>query len=110
MSKLFESNRQIFTFPTTNPGAKMICQASPIIQYEQIRLNDLQKQYLEIALAFKKVFRTRLQTPLLKISYKLVIGVQPYTISFGVANKKIDWLEISLVYDKSDQNNSICDN
>ena len=31
MSKLFESNRQIFTFPTTNPGAKMICQASPII-------------------------------------------------------------------------------
>ena len=31
MSKLFESDRQIFTFPTTNPGAKMICHASAII-------------------------------------------------------------------------------
>ena len=42
------------------------------------------------------------ETPVQK-SYKLAVGAQSYTVEFTAANKQFDWLEISLVYVKSDQ-------
>ena len=65
MSKLFESNRQLMTFPTTPLDTKIIYYAASYIQLERISLN-LYRQYLETVLLLKKVFRMDLQKSLLK--------------------------------------------
>ena len=36
-------------------------------------------------------------------------GIQSITIDFKGLNRQIEWLEISLVYDKSNQHLTICD-
>lgn len=60
---------------------------SPYIQFEQFRLNDLSKQYLE--------------TAFLQKLYRIQYGVQSYTVDFAAANLKSVWLEISSANDKS---------
>ena len=86
-----------------NPNAKTIWHDAPLTEYEQIRLNENFMQYLETSLKSKKVFRMGIQkTPLEKL-YKLVIGAQFYTVEFTAANRQVDWLKVSLVYDKSNQ-------
>ena len=42
--------------------------------------------------------------------YELAVGTQSYTIEFTARNRQLDWLEISLVYDKSNQHKMVCDN
>ena len=36
-------------------------------------------------------------------TYELQTGVQDFTVDFQGANRQFDWIEISLVYDKSDK-------
>ena len=97
MSRRFESNKNVCALPCTEPDAQIIYHATHYILYQQIRLNDLYKQYLETALLSKKVFRTGLQKSLLKKSYELASGLQFYARIFEAAQRQFDWLEISLV-------------
>ena len=46
---------------------------------------------------------------LLQNSYELVIGVQSFTVDLAVAKRRFDWLEISLVYNKSEKRTTIYD-
>ena len=64
---------------------------------------------METALNTKNISRTGLQKLLLKKSFELTSGVRFYTINFDPANRLLDWLEISLVFDKSDQHTRIFD-
>ena len=96
MSRRFESNKNVCALPCTEPDAQIIYHATHYILYQQIRLNDLYKQYLETALLSKKVFRTGLQKSLLKKSYELASGLQFYARIFEAAHRQFDWLEISL--------------
>ena len=41
--------------------------------------------------------------------YELGVWVQSYTVNFAEGNRQLDWLEISLVYDKSEKLAKICD-
>ena len=66
MSRLFESNKHVSALLTTELNAQFIYHAASYIQHNQITLNDLYKQYLEIDLLSKKVFKTGLQKLLLK--------------------------------------------
>lgn len=45
MNKLFETNTKLATI--TNPDTVIIWREAPYIEYEQIRLDDNLKQYLE---------------------------------------------------------------
>lgn len=45
-------------------------------------------------------------SPYLKC-YEINTGIQSYKVEFKGANKKFSFLEISLVYDKSDQHNNL---
>ena len=53
MNKLFESNKQLNTI--ADPNAKITFRDAPSIQYEQIRLNDYLRQYLETIMASEKL-------------------------------------------------------
>ena len=110
ISKLFESNKQFSALPTTESDVQIKYHAVPFIQYEQIRLNTLYKQYLQTNLLSKSVFRTGLQKLLLKKSYELASSSHFYRKCFDDANKQYDWLDTSLVFHKNDQNTTIFEN
>ena len=46
---------------------------------------------------------------LLQKFYELAVGAQSYTIDSVVTNRQFDWLEISLVYDKSNKHGTMYD-
>ena len=77
---------------------------APFIQYEQIRLNDM---YLKTILISKKVFEMGIQKTLYQKLFELAVGVQNYTVNFVAATRQFDWLEISIVSDKSGKHNTI---
>ena len=54
--------------------------------------------------------RTGLQKSFLKKSYEVAVGTQSYKYSLEAINRQFKWLEISLVYDKSNQQNLLYDN
>ena len=70
---------------------KIIYTASTYIHYQKLKLNDLYKHYLEMALVFfqKKKFRTGLQKLVLQKVYKIKTGVQPCTVNFTAANRSL---------------------
>ena len=43
------------------------------------------------------------QKPPYQKTYELQTGSQDFTVDFQGANRKFDWIGISLVYDKSDK-------
>ena len=51
----------------------------------------------------KKILRMGIQKTLIQKTYEISIGTDSLTIEFYGANRQFDWLEISLVYDKSDK-------
>ena len=57
----------------------------------------------------KKILRMGMQkTPIQKL-YEILIGSDSISIDFLAPNRQFDWLEISLVYDKSDKHTTIYD-
>ena len=85
LAKLFESNVSVAA-----PDAKIRQHDAPFIQFEQIRLLDNLRQYLETSLHSKKVCRMGVKKTLLQKSYELPVGVQSYTIDFVAANRQYD--------------------
>ena len=57
----------------------------------------------------KTTFRTGLQPSVYENTYELHFYMQSYIIDFIAANRQFDWLEISLMYDTSDQYTMIYD-
>ena len=70
------------------------------IHFEQSRLNNNFRQFLETYLLAKKVFWMNVNKMPLQNSSELVVGIKTFTVDFIVAYRQFDWLEISLVYNK----------
>ena len=120
MKKLFESDRNLMGNPksgktadSTNPNdyetdatpqipyVQIVLLKAPMIQYEQLMLDTNFRQYLETILFSAKVLRMGVQTTPYQKTYELQAGSQDFTVDFQGANRQFDWIEISLVYDKS---------
>ena len=56
-----------------------------------------------------KVLRIGIQKTPYQKTYELQAGSQEFTVDFKGWDRPFDWLEISLVYDKSDKHLTICD-
>ena len=79
------------------------------IHFEQSRLNNNFRQFLETYLLAKKVFWMNVNKMPLQNSSELVVGIKSFTVDFIVAYIQFDWLEISLVYNKSEKHTTIYD-
>ena len=80
------------------------------ILYYQFDLDDNFRTYLEGAMISENSMRTGLQKPPLQKSYEMMmIGGQSRTVTFNNAFKQFSFIEISLVFDRSDQHLSIYD-
>ena len=82
---------------------QIILLKAPMIQYKQLTLDTNFRQYLETILFSAKVLRMGVQKTPYQKTCELQAGSQDFTVDFQGANRKFDWIEISLVYDKSDK-------
>ena len=111
MSRLFETKGQVATRTTAipQPDAKIILTAAPYLLYHQFSLEDTYRTYLEGALVSSRKLRGGLKLFPYQKSFELVAGGQSKTFNFTNAFKQFEFLEISLVWDKSDQHTTIYD-
>ena len=110
MKTLFES-RKVYASGSAlpNPDGKIIFTKAPIVQYEQILLNKNFRQYLETIIVSKKLLRMGTQKTPMQKTYEINVDQDTPDIDFSGANRQFDWLELSLVYDKSDKYNTVYD-
>ena len=110
MKKLFDSGKVYpsgSAFPT--PDVKIIFTKAPFVQYEQILLDKNFRQYLETIMFPKKNLRMGAQKIPMQKTYDINVGQDALDIDFLGTNRQFDWLELSLVYDKSNKHNTIYD-
>ena len=115
LSRLFESKAKTANLtteaaaplPTTDPHANVYWNSIPYVQYELVKLNANFDTYTSKALKSKRVLRTGIKPTPYQKSYEVNVGTQSHVIEFKGLNKQFSFLEISLVYDKSEQHNSV---
>ena len=110
MKKLFESRKLLATGSALpSPDAQVIFTKATYIQYEQILLDKNFRQYLETIMVSKKILRMGSQKASLQKTYEINTGQDSIDVEFLGTNGQFDWLEISLVHDKSDKHTTIYD-
>ena len=76
---------------------------------EQLLLNKNYRQCLETIMVSKKVLRMGAREILILKTYEINIGTDSININFLDANRRFDWIELSLVYGKSNKHTTIYD-
>ena len=107
MKKLFESNKKVTA--TGAPDAKVIFTKAHFLQYKQFLLDAKFRQYFETITVSKKILRMGVQKTPIQKTYEISTGSDSININFLGSNRQFDWLEISLVYDKSYKHTTIYD-
>ena len=79
----------------------------PYVSYQQITMDENFQVYFNAILCSKKVLRTGVQFSPYQQSFEVNIGTQTINVNFQGTNKQFAWLEISLIYDKSHQHQTI---
>ena len=83
--------------------AQNVFTKAPFIQYGQILLDTNFRQYLETIMVSKKILRMGAQKTPLQKTYEISVGQASLNAEFSGSNRQFDWLEISIVSDKSDK-------
>ena len=111
MSKLFESRKVLAstTKAAPEPDFAILFTRAPFIQYEQILLDKNFRQHLETIMVSKKIIRMGAQKTPIQKTYEIKTGFDSLNVQFLGANRQFDWIEISVVNDKSDNHTTIYD-
>ena len=111
MNKLFESREVHATTVKTipDPDVEILFTQAPFVQYEQILLDKNFTQHLATIMVSKKIIRMGAQKTSIKKTYEIKQGSDSLNIEFLGANRQFDWIEISVVNDKSDKHTTIYD-
>ena len=111
MTKLFESRKVLASSVTTPPApdAEITFIKAPFIQYEQILLDKSFRQHLETIMVSKKIIRMGAQKTPIQKTYEIKKGSDSLNVEFLGANRQFDWLEISIVNNKSDKHTTTYD-
>ena len=108
MEKLFES-RKVLAANATIPevDTEIIFTRAPFIQYEQILLDKNFRQHLETIMVSKKILRMGAQKTPIQKTYEIKKVSNSLNVEFLGSNRQFDWIEISIVPDKSDKHTTI---
>ena len=111
MNKLFESRKVLASTTTTIPSAdaEIIFTRAPFIQYQQILLDKNFRQHLETIMVSKKILKMGAQKTPLQKTYKISTGSDSLNVEFLGSNRQFEWVEISIVLDKSEKHTTIYD-
>ena len=113
-AKLFETKQKLpnkaggaaVDLPTTAPDASPYFYATPYLQYEQLTLSETFHKYISKVINSKRVLRTGIQPTPLQKTYEINVGSQSHVVDFTGASRQFSFVEIGLVFDKSEQHNS----
>ena len=111
MNKLFESRKVLASTTTTIPSAdaEIIFTRAPFIQYKQILLGKNFRQHLETIMVSKKILRMGAQKTPIQKTYEISAGSDSLNVEFLGSNRQFNWIEISIVPEKSDKHATIYD-
>ena len=91
------------------PDVQIIFTRPLFIPYEQFLQDKNFRQYLETTMVSKKILRMGAQKTPTQKTYEISIGSDSISSDFLGSNRQFYWLEISLVYSKSDKHTTIYD-
>ena len=106
MNKLFESNKKVTAIPE-NPDALIQFYDRPYISYQEINLTKGADIYFTGILRSETALRQGVLPSPYQQLFEINTGTQSCTCTFKGAQRQFDWLEISIVYDKSFQHTTI---
>ena len=110
MDKLFEPKKVLaLTESIPEVDAEIIFTRAPFIQYEQILLDKNFRQHLETIMVSKKILRMGAQKAPIQKTYEIQKDSDSLNVEFLGSNRQFDWIEISIVPDKSDKHTTIYD-
>ena len=72
-------------------------------------MDNNDRTYLEGLMLSERVLRTGIKPKLYQKSFELVVGTESRVVNFQAANKKLSFLTILLVYNRSDKHRSVYD-
>ena len=102
INRLFESNKKVTSIPT-EPDALIQFHDQPYISYEEINLTKTFDIYLSgILRSESALIMGVLPLPYQQL-FEINKGTQSITVTFKGAQRQVQWLEISLIYDESFQ-------
>ena len=108
MNKLFESNKKV-TAISDNPDNLIQFYNRPYISYQEINLTKGANLYFTCILRSETALRQGVLPSPYQQLFEVNTGMQSFTCTFKGAERQFDWLEISIVYDKSFQHSTIYD-
>ena len=108
LNRSFETNAKLENIPNET-DTQIIFHDTLYISYPQITLDDNFLAYLNSILRSRSALRTVIILSPYQQSFEINVGTQSLNINFRGLNKQIEWLEISLVFDKSGQLQAVYD-
>ena len=110
MGQLFESRKvRASTATIDEADAEIIFTRAPFIQYEQILLDKNFRQHLETIMVSKKVLRMGAQKTPIQKTCEIQKGSDSLNVEFLGSDRQFDWIEISIVPNKSDKYTTVYD-
>ena len=106
MNKLFESNKKVTAIPD-NPDALIQFYDRPYISYQEINLTKSADLYFTGILRSETALRQGVLPSPYQQLFEVNTGTQSFTCTFKGVQRQFDWIEISVVYDKSFQHTII---
>ena len=100
MNKLFESNKKVAAIPT-DPDAFIKIFSRPYISYQETTLTQQAALYANGIIRSRTALRQGVLPALFQQELEISTGTQDFTCQFKGAQRQMDWIEISIVYDKS---------
>ena len=108
LNRSFETNAKLENIPNET-DTQIKFHDTLYTSYPQITLDDNFLAYLNSILRSRSALRTVIILSPYQQSFEINVGTQSLNINFGGLNKQIEWLEISLVFDKSGQPQAVYD-
>ena len=109
LNKLFEDLAKRDNIPTTDPDASIEFFDRPYISYQEIILTPTWESYLKDILKDVDGIRMGALPNPYQQTFEVAAGAQTVSVDFQGASRDINWLEISLIYDKSVNHETVYD-
>ena len=109
LNKLFEDLKKRTAIPTTDPDAFIKFSDRPYISYQEITLTPTWETYLKDILKDNQAVRMGVLPNPFQQTFEVAEGAQTVSVDFQGASRDINWLEISLLYDKSYAHETVYD-
>ena len=108
LNKLFETNKKAATIPE-NPDAFINIYDRPYISYPEINLTQQADLYGTGILRSETALRQGVLPAPFQQEFEISAVTQDFTCTFKGTQRQFDWIEISIVYNKSYQHSTIYD-